>query len=134
MLHLAFRKARAIAVLRSITGGQPIKPERPEGWSPDDALAVAGCLVIAALSALRPTRKGETSETRIPNEHLEARVQTMTLDALAAVNGYAQLVGEVVTGSYDSQFEPIIEAVLSTDEAGHGRIVATRGAKARKAS
>jgi len=50
MIMVKFEKQRAQEILKCLQNGEPIKPAGPDGWSGNDALALAGACYFMAMS------------------------------------------------------------------------------------
>ncbi len=128
MIHVDFRKERALQVLGALGRGEAIAPVK-ERWTVDDALLVAGALLFSATDALRDlaVKEGE----RLPLEHVEARLQHLKDEALIAIGWYSEAARLVRDGRFDESFEKEVEAILARAGNGESRLVGLKGFKVR---
>ena len=110
MYPIVFDKSRAEQLVTTIGEGKDI-PAPAGGWNSDQLLQVAGTLFFAAMSHGPPTidkdRLGD-----LASENGNVTTRTLSDDLHMAIDFYSDLTMMVCGGTYDSRFEPELQAVV----------------------
>lgn len=94
MIAVALDKAKAECFLDCIENGKPIPPQDVgAGWTVDDLLMLAGAIRFTVLS------RGQSPDIR------------------AVVEWFSELAGQIKDGKYDAEFEPHLEALVTSEGA-----------------
>lgn len=116
-IAVTFSRERAQYILECLARGAAIRPEKAEGWTRADVLAVAGALLFVVLDQEATVRHG-ADWSKVPGERQEARADGIRREVQLAMEWHALAVSLVRSGEYDQRFEPRHRAVIVASGTG----------------